>query len=346
MTNLEDFLKPTQKELFKLLHKKYRSEAIARLGSYILVPGKAPVMLLAHMDTVHEKPVKHICTSANGDILMSPQGIGGDDRCGVYALVKAYDTAPLKPWLLFTCDEEIGGLGAEAFAEDYSKGKMTEGLGTLKLLVEIDRKGSKDSVYYDCDNPEFEKYIASKGFVTACGSFSDISVIAPELGVAAVNLSSGYYNAHTLHEYINRKQIEAVITSVVEIVADTAKPDFPKYEYIEKNYEPTMFTFRSGYGWLNEDGHGVWNAKKVPLSSKVDAVEEKIPSDLPSHMTEMYNDLLELYTVDELEWHRKEYGDQIISELYDSEFGPFFDAESVPDIEDDQCFDWRRGGEK
>ena len=346
MRNLEDFLKPTQKELFNLLRKKYRGESIVRLGRYILVPGQAPIMLLAHMDTVHEKPVKHICKTANGDILMSPQGIGGDDRCGVYALVKVYEDAPIKPWLLFTCDEEVGGLGAEKFAMDYRKGKMPEGLDTMKLLVEIDRKGRKDAVYYSCDNPEFEAYITSKGFVTAFGSFSDISVIAPEIGVAAVNLSSGYYNAHTLHEYINRKQLEAVIQSVIEIISDTTKPDFPKYEYIEKVYELTTFTFRSGYGMWDEEGLGVWNAKKVPLSSKIHEQEETIPSDLPSYMTEMYNDLLELYAQEELEWHRKEYGDQIICQLYDEEFGPFFDTEDALDIEDDQSFDWYKGGDK
>ena len=220
------------KELFNLLRKKYRGQAVVCLGSYILVPGEAPVMLLAHMDTVHEKPVKQICKTANGDILMSPQGIGGDDRCGVYALVKAYVTAPVKPWLLFTCDEEVGGLGAEKFASNYRKGRMPEGLDTMKLLVEIDRKGSKDAVYYGCSNLEFEAYITSKGFVTASGSFSDISIIAPEMGVAAVNLSSGYYNAHTLHEYINRRHVEVVIQSVIGIISDAAKPDFSKYEYI------------------------------------------------------------------------------------------------------------------
>ena len=60
----------------------------------------------------------------------------------------------------------------------------------------------------------------------------------------------------------------------------------------------------------------------------------------------MYNDLLEFYAQEELEWHRKEFGDQIICQLYDEEFGPFFDTEDTLDIEDDQSFDWHRGGDK
>ena len=146
---------------------------------------------------------------------MSPQGIGGDDRCGVYALVKSYELSPVKPYLLFTTDEETGAKGAKTFVKCLDQ--LPE-LKELKLIIEIDRRGRNDAVYYDCDNPDIEEYINSKGFVTDYGTFSDISVIAPALGIAAVNLSSGYYNAHQLHEYINRAELEATITKVVEIV--------------------------------------------------------------------------------------------------------------------------------
>lgn len=249
--NLETFIKPSQKELFKMLRKKYKNSIIKK-DKYILVMGEAPVMLISHMDTVHTERVKHICKSPDGNILMSPQGIGGDDRCGIYALVKVYDSSPIKPWLLFTCDEEIGALGAEAFADDYVDAKLPKELDDLKLLVEVDRKGSKDAVYYNCDNKEFEEYITSKGFITDFGSFSDISVIAPELGVAAVNLSSGYYNAHTLHEYINREELEAVIKSIIEITADSTKLEFPKYKYIES-------TKVSIFGGFNKWGSDIYD---------------------------------------------------------------------------------------
>ena len=228
---LEKFLKPTQAELFKMLCKKFHGKAMRMEGYFILVKGDAPIMLIAHLDTVHEEPVREICATADRNILMSPQGIGGDDRCGIYALVKCYELAEKKPYLLFTCDEEVGGVGAEPFCLAYREGILPAELDGLKLLVEIDRRGKNDAVYYDCDNPKFEKYISSKGFMTAYGSFSDISVIAPELDLAAVNLSSGYYNAHTLHEYINREHLEKTIAKVLEIISDAAQVDFPNYEY-------------------------------------------------------------------------------------------------------------------
>ena len=86
MKNLEDFIRPTQKKLFKLLAKKFKGKSIFSKGNFILVRGTAPVLLVAHLDTVHTEPVKQICASDDGNILMSPQGIGGDDRCGVFAL--------------------------------------------------------------------------------------------------------------------------------------------------------------------------------------------------------------------------------------------------------------------
>ena len=119
---LEEFIYPTQKQLFKMLCKMYAGQTLIRRGSFILVKGTSPVMLVAHLDTVHDEPVRQIYKSDNGNILMSPQGIGGDDRCGVYALVSAYDIADQKPWLLFCCDEEVGGLGAESFCLAHKQG--------------------------------------------------------------------------------------------------------------------------------------------------------------------------------------------------------------------------------
>ena len=52
----ETILKLTQEELFKRLLDIYKDKAIYQKGSYVLVKGKAPVMLVAHMDTVHLDP--------------------------------------------------------------------------------------------------------------------------------------------------------------------------------------------------------------------------------------------------------------------------------------------------
>ncbi len=302
MESLEKFLKPTQEKLFEMLLRKYSNVSFCE-GDFILVEGQAPIMLVAHLDTVHKDPVKFICESKDRNIIMSPQGIGGDDRCGVYALVNAYEQAPIKPYLLFTCNEEVGGIGADYFALQYEKGNLPDSLHNLKLLVEIDRAGKNDAVYYDCANSEFEKYIASKGFNTAHGTFSDISIIAPAMGLAAVNLSSGYYNPHQLCEYINRREINDTLRKVLEIVSDSAKKDFPTYSYVkcEKN------------GW-----HEMKTIRETEIQDDIKA--------LPRWYEDYYFTLIDDYgySIDELEYLRERYGDSIIQNIYTEETGCFY----------------------
>ena len=293
MNTLEDFLRPTQKKLFKRLCKKFKGNALISKGNFILVRGVAPVLLVAHLDTVHEQPVKDICKSNDGNILMSPQEIGGDDRCGVFALVKVYKSAKIKPWLLFTCEEEVGGIGAKYFCLAHKQKQLPNNLDTLKLIIEIDRRCSNDAVFYQCANLDFENYITGKGFKTAQGSFSDISLIAPELGIAAVNLSSGYYNAHSLHEYIIRAELESTIEKVCEMVAEAAKPDFPKFIYVENFIKP-------------------YHSKKIHYSEDLSTFyneQDILPQKIPSEFQDIYEALLDFYFLKELETFRAEYGD-------------------------------------
>ena len=302
MTALEDFLRPTQKQLFKRLAKKFKRNALLSKGNFILVHGQAPVMLVAHLDTVHDEPVRDICVSTDANIIMSPQGIGGDDRCGVFALVKVYCLSKIKPWLLFCCDEEIGGLGAKKFCLSHQQHQLPKEIDYLKFIIELDRKGKNDAVYYRCDNPDFVTYISGKGFKTVQGSFSDISLIAPELGIAAVNLSCGYYAAHTRHEYINRSQLNAVIHSVVDIVADASRLDMPRFDYKE-----SVVSLASGFRRYDN------------LSTPLDK-----PHNLPDKFINIYEALLDFYSLNELESFRAEFGDNILWQIYNDEIAPLY----------------------
>ena len=308
MKNLEDFLRPTQKQLFKRLTKKFKGKTLISKGNFILVHGQAPVMLVAHLDTVHEQPVKDICVSADRNILMSPQGIGGDDRCGVFALVKVYRLSKIKPWLLFCCDEEVGGLGAKQFCLAHQQHQLPKELDDIKFIIELDRKGSRDAVYYRCDNPAFEAYISSKGFKTAQGSFSDISLIAPEFGIAAVNLSCGYYSAHTRHEYINRFYLDNTIQKVVNIVFESSRDDLPIFDYRESLLQ-TSTTY------------------KIPHYRNLSLIHDEqnpTPHNISADLLDIYEALLDFYSFRELESFRNEYGDHILLQIYNEEIAPSY----------------------
>lgn len=335
--NFDKIIRLPEEELFNELVTKYETPYFVD-GDFILVKGNAPILLISHLDTVHQEPVKTICRSDDGNILMSPEGIGGDDRCGVYALTTIYKNAKVKPWLLFTCGEEIGGIGAASFTDYYNDNILPEEMKQIKLIVEIDRKGKNDAVYYDCDNPEFEKYITSKGFETQFGSFSDISIIAPTMKVAAVNLSSGYYNAHTQHEYIKIDEIHETISKVMEMVEDSLKEDFPVYEFIEKKY-PYVVKYGNGkeYNFTNAN-YGMsrygMNAYGMQYADGYDDEEWGVaPDDLTEDRQEKYECLLDIYSPTLLDQYRKEMGDEIIDQLFEEEFG---DADFLPQVYDSE----------
>ena len=80
----ETILRLPQMELKKRLKAELKSRGypVTDKPGYLYAEGTIPVLLVAHMDTVHRQPVEQICYSADRAVAMSPQGIGGDDRCG------------------------------------------------------------------------------------------------------------------------------------------------------------------------------------------------------------------------------------------------------------------------
>ena len=94
-------------------------------------------------------------SSDDGRYLMSPQGIGGDDRCGVYMILQIINE--VRCHVLFCEDEETGGNGARAFA---GSGIQMD----VNYIVEMDRRGNNDAVFYDCSNPEFTEFVCAFGF--------------------------------------------------------------------------------------------------------------------------------------------------------------------------------------
>lgn len=214
--DFERILRLPQKNLKRALADELRRRGYAPVSwdGFLYAPGTAPVLLTAHMDTVHPTPVEHICYTADRTIAMSPEGIGGDDRAGIYMVLKVIEEANCH--VLFCEDEEIGCVGARKFTRSEIQPEVN-------YVVEMDRRGSNDAVFYDCDNREFTAFVCGFGFEEAQGSCSDISHIAPYLGVAAVNISAGYYNEHRLHEHINLPQMERNAQRVGQMVQAPAK---------------------------------------------------------------------------------------------------------------------------
>lgn len=235
------------KSLPNTLLRFYSAESITthhnKASSFIYVKGTDPYMLVAHLDTVH----KALCTEIKYNFykekdniitaLSSPQGIGGDDRCGVILILSLLKSTNFRPSILFTCGEEIGGLGAKEFT------RIIKDID-VNFILEFDRRGDTDVVRYSDTSMELTKALESFGFKLSYGSFSDISIIAPHYGVSAVNLSSGYYKAHTTEEYVVVEHMESILDKTIKFL----KSDKVSVKY---TYKERTFDYRSYHSYYD-----------------------------------------------------------------------------------------------
>ena len=227
MKTFEDICRMTQQGVKGYMHS-YLVEcgySPTSENGFLYAKGDIPVLLVAHMDTVHKEQCKDI--NNNNGKLSSPQGIGGDDRCGVYIIMNI--VKELHCSVLLCEDEERGCIGAHKFVKtDYIKN-----LG-VNYMIEFDRKGNNDAVFYSCANEDFIDFVEdATNFKFATGSVSDISVLMPEANLSAVNLSCGYYNAHTLNEYVIYDEMMDTIEVAKALIKE--KCDEP-FVYVRKTY--------------------------------------------------------------------------------------------------------------
>lgn len=223
--------------LTKILRKHYPQKQVVNTSKYLYAIGNIPICLMAHLDTVFPKAPTDIFYDPIKSVLWSPEGLGADDRAGVYAIIKILDGG-FHPHIIFTTDEEKGGLGADEL------GKLACPFNA-KYIIELDRRNTNDCVFYDCGNEDFIKYIQSFGFVKSYGSFSDISILCPQWKVCGVNLSVGYQNEHSYSEFLNIKALERTINILKKMLSEKSIPDF---QWIAKPY-----SYEDTYGLYPED---------------------------------------------------------------------------------------------
>ena len=241
--------KKLKQYLCGLMKNMYGEENTIIGDGYIYCRGDIPVLLTAHMDTVHKETVKDFYEDIQIDeqgnekhIISSPQGIGGDDRCGIYAILKIIESG-YYPYILFCEDEEVGGIGSNKFC----KTKYITELSELKFLLELDRANSNDIIFYDNGNKDWKNWVEDEtNWVIDYGSFSDICHLSPACEISSVNLSCGYYKAHTLYEYVVVEEMLEMIEMVKHLL--NASESVIPFKYVEEKYKWGSYY---GYGYYS-----------------------------------------------------------------------------------------------
>lgn len=228
-----------------LLTKTYNYKVI-KSKNFLYAQGDIPVGLIAHTDVIYKEQNDVVFHDPEWKIMWSPAGLGADDRAGIFAILKILQ-AGYRPTIIFTKGEEAGGVGAYELITKIPKCPKN-----LNFLIQLDRQGFEDAVFYRCDNKKFEKYITSFNFTTEWGTFTDISIIAPVWDIAAVNLSVGYINEHSAVEHWFYDSCFETIEKVEWILDDVVYNKIPKFKYIPakegrswiKNYDEKIFATR------------------------------------------------------------------------------------------------------
>ena len=151
-------------------------------------------------------------------------GLGLDDCFGIYICLHLLKTQPdLK--ICFTVQEEYGCLGAETAALNI------DFFDNCRYLIEPDRRGGSDLITrtngLDVTSDEFLKDIDSLlekyKYKEAIGTMTDIGTLKENVNLSAINVSCGYYNAHTHAEYGNLTELQKCLNFINEVINNNDK---------------------------------------------------------------------------------------------------------------------------
>ena len=235
--------------------------------------GIRKVWMVGHMDTVHrshtDDSVLDLVETEDGWLMAwwrgakntgepIQTGIGGDDKVGVWAALEAclreHHGAGPKVAVFFPTDEEIGCVGTGAFVKSEA-GK--EAMKSARCFLQLDRRGDGDAIEHTNGIPvwstmfrELVKEPMEKfGFKPCHGSLTDIGELARATGKPAMNISSGYHNAHSDKEVVS---IPQAMNSLAFAFAVTDSVNAYEGEMGELE-KPAPVTYGGYYGTGEED---------------------------------------------------------------------------------------------
>jgi len=213
--------------LDKELRKLKLPYQIDAAGNVIVVKGKANTYpcVVSHMDTVHDFTDnfnvyqdiddKDILFAMDGKVRV---GVGGDDKCGVFACLYLLKIVP-QIKIVFFSREENGCKGST----DIDKGFFAD----CRYLIQLDRRGSRDFIQTYWGNKTISHDFSSEigpikkkyKYKNCIGTVTDVMKLwNNKVGVSCINLSCGYYNPHSNIEHISIKALWHSIKFTEEII--------------------------------------------------------------------------------------------------------------------------------
>ena len=227
----------------------------------VLEEGEFYPMFISHTDTVHSKIDKIVVKEEKlvrpytfgksfDDTLVGvlkaydtndkPTGIGGDDKCGVFICLELLQQLD-KVKVGFFVSEETGCHGSskcdENFLQDVGYITQYDAPGN-HLITEICsgvRLFERDSEFFQKTLEVITESFGNEMLIQS-HPYTDISQLKKKIDVSCINMSCGYYNMHSVQEFVSIEDVKNAIEAgkkMVEVLG------LKKYTY---KYSPIKYT--------------------------------------------------------------------------------------------------------
>lgn len=218
---------------------------IDAIGNILVVKGNAKVYpcIASHMDTVHrihssfeirvnKKQDREIATAWS---YKNQVGVGGDDKCGIFAclyMLRLFDNIKVA----FFTQEEIGMPGSNEIDTKWFK--------DVGYIIQLDRWGRGDLICVNGGqstvNKEFLRAaivpINTHGYHEEEGLITDsINLWNNNIGISCVNVSCGYYQHHTSVESIDLNEFWNSLCFTKQLITELGEKSYPSSPIYSKS---------------------------------------------------------------------------------------------------------------
>ncbi len=201
--------------------------------------------IVSHTDTVHQISEIHILEQqlpdsddnlkpslTSVDVDGKPNGIGGDDKCGVYICLRLLNELPNVKAAFFVSEETgcKGSLKADPeFFKDVAYAiqfDAPENWMITYTCMGTEMFDPKSEFFSKCDVVLTEDFNHKKKLMRH--PYTDVYALKTLFDFACINISCGYYNYHRLNEYVVIDDVENALEVGKKMISSLG---YMKYEF-------------------------------------------------------------------------------------------------------------------
>lgn len=218
--------------------------------------------LVAHMDTVQERQIPYIekdlpvpleTDDIDGlhMIYGDGYGIGGDDKAGIAVALAIMKLIPACKAVFFV-EEEIGCCGSSEVELKWFK--------DVGYILAFDSPGCNCSSWSCNGNRLFDRKFYEDYLVELDEKFgpmtyfahpyTDVMVLRENTSLACMNIGAGYYDQHTLYEYVIAEEVDRAVAIGMHLIDRLGMKEYvlPFISSLNPSDDPDYYYFAEKFG--------------------------------------------------------------------------------------------------